>query len=65
MGAKKQIVAYRESLTAEDLAEEDAASRSRMAGYEAMRRGPARTAAMDSEATWREELGLDPIEVRA
>lgn len=62
MGAPKKIDAYRKSLTDEDLAEEDTASRSRLAGYKAMRSGPARTAAIESEQTWREELGLEPVE---
>lgn len=65
MGAPKKIDAFRKSLTDDDLAGEDTASRSRMAGYEAMQPGPARTAALESEAIWREELGLDPIEVQS
>lgn len=62
MGAKKKIDVYRSSLTDEDLAEEDAASRSRLEGYRSMKPSIAREAAIDSEQEWREEIGLPVVD---
>lgn len=63
MGAPKKIDVYRNSLTAEDLAEEDAASRGRIDRYKAMKLGPARTAALKAEQDWRVDIGLAPVEL--
>lgn len=57
MGVPKKIDAYRDSLTKEDLQEEDAASRRRIERYKAA----GLTDAIEVEQEWREDIGLDRI----
>lgn len=64
MGAPKKIDVFNREVkagTGTSLSAEDAASRARIERYQAMADGPAKTAALEGEHGWREELGLTPL----
>lgn len=64
MGAPKKSDVFRREVEAGEgttITAEDAASRARIARYEAMAPSLAQSAALEAEYDWREELGLPQL----